>query len=54
MLNRENLAKDIDCLIAELSKYSDAIKSGDEEQLQNLLWEGKECKVHIDESSGAL
>lgn len=47
MENRENIAFEIDNIIAELSKYSDAIKSGDEKTLEALLSEGAKIKESI-------
>ena len=46
--NRENLTNEIDGIIAELQKYSDALKTQDEETLCRLLKEGRECKETID------
>ncbi|MBE7028322.1 MAG: prephenate dehydrogenase [Ruminococcaceae bacterium] len=43
--NRKALAQEIDDLVKRLSEYSDAIKSGDEKTLFNLLREGKEAKA---------
>ena len=46
--NGENLAFEIDTLINELAKYSDAIKSGDRDALYRLLEEGTKRKEEID------
>lgn len=47
MENRDNLAMEIDYLITELQKYSDAIKDGDRATLTNLLEEGSKIKESI-------
>ena len=47
MENSENIAFEIDNIIAELQKYSDAIKAGDEKTLENLLAEGTKIKESI-------
>ncbi len=47
MDNRDNLSKEIDGIIAELQKYSDAIKQGDEKRLEELLEEGSKIKESI-------
>ena len=46
--NAENLTMEIDSLIAELQKYSSAIKSNDAETLKALLKDGREKKERID------
>lgn len=48
MLNRDNLADEIDALTERLGQYSAAIRSGDEEGLAQLLKEGRECKTQLD------
>lgn len=45
--NGDNLTKEIDTLIKELQKYSDAIKAGDRETLIRLLDEGSKIKESI-------
>ena len=45
--NSDNIAFEIDNIIAELQKYSDAIKAGDEEKLEALLAEGTKIKESI-------
>lgn len=45
--NRENLCREIDSLICELKKYSDAMKKDDEKELKELLKEGREIKEEI-------
>ena len=45
--NSDNIAFEIDNIIAELTKYSDAIKKGDEEALEKLLEEGTKIKESI-------
>lgn len=44
--NRDNLANEIDLLTENLKKYSDALKSGDENKLRELLSEGNDTKRH--------
>ena len=44
MQNRENLQYELDTLIANLNKYSEALKSGDSEKLRSLIAEGRELK----------
>lgn len=46
--NSENLANEIDCIVENLTKYSDAIKNSDAEALRALLKDGRECKERID------
>lgn len=46
--NRDNLKSEIDTLIMELKKYSDALGENSEEKLKELLEEGKERKVEVD------
>lgn len=53
MLNRENLASDIERVIGELEKYASALREGDEGALHTLLREGRECKTRIGDSGGA-
>ncbi len=45
--NSDNIAFEIDNIIAELAKYSEAIKKGDEEALEKLLEEGTKIKESI-------
>ena len=47
MENGDNLCFEIDNIIAELQKYSDAIKTGDKEKLRDLLDEGSKIKESI-------
>lgn len=44
MQNRENLQYELDTLIANLNKYSEALKRGDSEKLRSLIAEGRELK----------
>lgn len=44
MQNRENLQYELDTLIANLNKYSEALKTGDSERLRSLIAEGRELK----------
>ncbi len=46
--NRDNLITEIDFITEELKKYSDALRSCDEEALLSLLKDGRECKEAID------
>lgn len=48
MENREYLKNEIDHMILELKKYSDALEAGDEETMKALLKEGKVRKESID------
>jgi len=45
--NSDNITFEIENLIRELQKYSDAIKKGDREELQKLLEEGTKIKESI-------
>lgn len=45
--NGENLSKEIDFILDELKKYSDAIKKGDAQRLEKLLEEGSIIKESI-------
>ncbi len=47
MENSENITFEIDNLIKELEKYSEAIKNGDREELEKLLAEGTKIKESI-------
>jgi Prephenate dehydrogenase len=42
--NADNLSSELDTIIGELTKYNDAIKSGDAKTLTSLLREGREIK----------
>jgi len=46
--NRKFLANEIDSLIENLKKYSDAVKSGDKNTLHTLLKEGRMIKEQVD------
>ncbi len=46
--NGDNLVRELDTLIGELSKYRDAIKANDPDTLKQLLKEGREAKERID------
>ncbi len=48
MDNRDKLSFELKTLISNLKKYSDALDSGDEEELKRLLAEGNERKLTID------
>ena len=48
MLNRDPLLNEMDALIAHLNEYRDALQSGDEERLCQLLKEGTERKEIVD------
>ena len=47
-MNKDNLLSELDELIANLSKYSDALKQGDKAELKKLLAEGNDRKLLID------
>ena len=47
MENGDNLCFEIDNIITELQKYSDAIKTGDKTRLHALLEEGTKIKESI-------
>ena len=44
MQNRENLQYELDTLITNLNKYSEALKSGDKDKMRALIAEGRELK----------
>lgn len=46
--NKDNLIFELDNIIAELQKYSDAMKNDDADTLCRLLREGKEMKIKAD------
>lgn len=46
--NRKNLTEELDFLIDELKKYSDAMKADNAETLCQLLKDGKEAKIKAD------
>ena len=46
--NKDNLIFELDNIIAELQKYSDAMKNDDAETLKQLLKDGKEAKIKAD------
>lgn len=46
--NKDNLIFEIDNIINELTKYSEALKNGDADELKELLKEGKEAKIKAD------
>lgn len=46
--NKDFLKSEIDNLIVQLGKYSQALDSEDAKQLEQLLREGRECKERID------
>ena len=46
--NKDNLIFELDNIIAELQKYSDAMKNNDPETLRQLLKDGKEMKMKAD------
>lgn len=48
LLNRENLAKELDGLINRLYEYKNAIEEGNEAELRRLLREGRERKALAD------
>ncbi len=46
--NKDNLIFELDNIIGELQKYSDAMKSNDSDTLRKLLRDGKEMKLKAD------
>jgi prephenate dehydrogenase len=48
MENKDFLKEEIDCIISELKKYSEALKNNDSDKLKALLKEGKDRKELID------
>lgn len=48
MANAENLITEIDILTENLKKYSDALKAGDAEKIEELLREGRLIKEAVD------
>ena len=46
--NKDNLIFELDNIIAELQKYSDALKCDDAQTLKQLLKDGKEAKIKAD------
>ena len=46
--NKDNLIFELDNIINELKKYSDAMKNDDPETLRQLLKEGREAKERAD------
>ena len=48
MENKDNLIREIDSMICELSKYKAAMEKGDQEKLQTLLQEGSDRKAELD------
>ena len=45
LADADYLTKELDVLIAHLTEYADALKSGDAQRLRTLLKEGRECKA---------
>ena len=48
MDNRDNLIKEIELLVSNISKYKDALENRDEAELSRLLEEGSERKIGIE------
>ncbi len=46
--NRENICREIDMIVNELKKYSDAIKANDKDELEKLLADGVAKKLSAD------
>ena len=46
--NRDNLKREIDILCNELMKYSKALENGDSNTLRELLKEGRDRKIEVD------
>lgn len=46
--NKDHLLYELDFFIDELTKYRDAIKENNADELKKLLFEGKKCKEEVD------
>ena len=46
--NSDNMLKELDCLIANLKEYRNAIENGDKERLIEILDEGRKIKAEVD------
>ena len=44
MQNRDNLQYELDLLIENLGKYSEALRNGDADKMRSLIAEGRELK----------
>ena len=47
--NKDYLAEEIDGLIARLQSYSDVIQKGDAKTLQEMLKDGKQKRLAVDD-----
>ena len=47
LMNADNLCGEIDTLIANLQTYRDTVTSGNAEQVQTVIREGREIKEHV-------
>ena len=52
--NSENLEKEVDTVIENLTKYRDALKTKDAATLKELLKEGRICKENADKGEDRL
>ncbi len=52
--NSENLSKELDTVINNLTQYRDSLKAKDAETLKNLLKEGRICKENADKGEDRL
>ena len=46
--NKENIVKELDCFIDEITKYKDALIEDDRDKMVELLREGRICKEEVD------
>ena len=46
--NKENIVKELDCFIDEITKYKDALLEDDRDKMVELLREGRICKEEVD------
>ena len=46
--NKENIVKELDCFIDEITKYKDALLEDDRDKRVELLREGRICKEEVD------
>lgn len=46
--NKDNLAKELDCIIENLNEYKNAVESADREKLKQLLEDGRQCKIEAE------
>lgn len=46
--NKENIVKELDCFIDEITKYKDALIEDDRDKMVELLRDGRICKEEVD------